>query len=202
MISVAQNKKYWRRWAACARANGWTMIGGRLNPAAVLDASEHHCSVHAAALQIAQAEVLGLTANQLRHACHVVALGHDRPHAKFTNKDFDALLNYWGDERDIVGLLIEPADLAASIHEAAPELKVRERLLIGIRRNFIGGYTAELSAAIYGTRDWEQLGDRDLENLQHILHTKPQARKRSGDAPVADRPRGAAATTDPDWSVA
>lgn len=197
MLSDSQDKKYWRRWTACVRANHWRMVKGRLSPHAVLAASQHHCAVHAAALQLAQVAALGLTANHLRHGCHVVALGHDRPHAKFTNKEFDALLNYWGDERAIVGLLIEPADLAAIIHEAAPELKARERMLIGIRKNFIEGYVADLSRSIYGTRDWEQLADADLANLQHILHTKPAARKVGRVTPCAPE-----TSDDPDWTVA
>lgn len=177
MISPAQNKKYWRRWGACARANHWTMCGGRLNATAVLDTSEHHCAVHAAALQLAAQHVVALAAEHLRHGCHVVALGRDKPHTQFTNRDFDALLNYWGDERDITGLLIEPADLAASIHHDAPNLKQRERLLIGMRRNFLEGYAAEICARIHGTRDWEQLPDDALEDLNHLLHTRPNARK-------------------------
>lgn len=212
MLSASQNKKYWRRWSACARANHWRMAGGRLAPDAVLAVSAPHCSVHAAALQLAQTEALGLTANHLRHACHVVALGHDKPHAQFTNKDFDALLNYWGDERAVLGLLIEPADLASVIHESAPELKARERLLIGIRRDFIEGYVATISADIYGTRDWEQLADRDLENLHARLHARPNARKSNVSSlkpKVAESPTSDvrlqtldAAFADPDWSVA
>lgn len=176
-MTPSQDKKYWRRWAACVRANAWRMSGGRLDAAAVQDVSEPHRKVFAAARQLAAEEALGLNAGHLRHACHIVALGHDRSHKKFTNREFDALLNYWGDERAIVGLLIEPTDLAAIIHDAAPELKQRERLLIGIRRDFMEGYVAKLSHDIYGTKDWETLPEAELENLHHTLHARPHARK-------------------------
>lgn len=185
-MTPAQDKKYWRRWAACVRANRWTMTSGRLNALAVLDASEPHCNVAAAARQLAAEQAVGLTPDHLRHACHIVALGRDKSHAKFTNKEFDALLNYWGDERAIRGFLIMPDDLAAAIHDAAPELKVRERLLIGIRRDFIEAYVARLSGNIYGTKDWEKLNDADLTNLHHLLQTKPEARKNKPTAPVPE----------------
>lgn len=208
MLTKSQNAKYWRRWSACARANAWRMQGGRLDPAAVLDASAAHRAVNAAALQLAQTEVLGLTANHLRHACHIVALGHDKPHAKFTNKDFDALLNYWGDERAVAGLLITPDHLGSIIHEANPDLKNRERLLVQLRRDFVEAYVVTLASAIYGTKDWEQLSDDGLARLHAILRTKPNARRvrnaecgmRSPEIPHSELPTQHCA--DPDWSIA
>lgn len=203
MISSAQNKKYWRRWAACVRANAWRMVSGRLDPAAVLDASEAHRTVVAAALQLAQTQVLGLTVNHLRHGCHMAALGCDKPHAKFTNKDFDALLNYWGDERAVTGLLICPEHLGSIIHAANPDLKNRERLLLQLRRDFVEAYVVTLSTAIFGTKDWEQLSDDGLSRLNAILRTKPNARKGRAALPC----EAAVIPTnepepDPDWSIA
>jgi len=196
-MTDSQKAKYWRRWAACARANRWTMISSRLNALAILDASEHHCAVHAAALQLAAAEAKGLNAGHLRHGCHVVAIGRDKSHTKFSNKEFDALLNYWGDERAITGLLILPEDLAAAVHEAAPELKQRERLLIVLRRDFLEGYIVALCERIHGRKDWEQLPGADLEVLHHILLDRPNARKSSVQSPTSK-----VEEPDPDWTIA
>jgi hypothetical protein len=177
MLSKPQDKKYWRRWAAVVRANDWRMLGGRLAPTARLDISEAHCKVLAAARQLAAAEAKGLAPEHLRHGCHIVALGRDKSHPKFTNREFDDLLNLWGDERAIRGLLIEPTDLAAAIHASNPQLKARERTLLVIRRDFIESYVAQISMTMFGTRDWQSLPDEDLESLFHIVLDRPNARK-------------------------
>lgn len=195
-MTAAQDKKYWRRWGAVTRANHWRLVTGRLAPDAVLAASEPHCRVAAAARQLAQAEAKGLTPDHLRHACHLVALGRDKSHRQFTNREFDSLLNWWGDERAITGLLIAPDDLASHIHQDAPELKARERLLLGLRRNFREGYVAKIAGDLYGTRDWQQLGDADLANLNHLLHTRPGSRRTAagGQTPEGGTPHSALPT--------
>lgn len=187
-MTDSQDSKYWRRWAACCRANNWKMIQGRLHPEAILDASEHHCSVVAAARQLAAEQAVGLTPDHLRHACHIVALGRDKSHAKFTNKEFDAVLNYWGDERAIRGFLIEPTDLASEIHRSNPALKTRERQLIFLNEECVGAYVAKECDRMFGTKDWHSLNEVDLERVYNHMRDRPHAlRVNAGD---------------PDWSVA
>lgn len=186
-LTQSQDKKYWRRWAACARANRWTMVSGRLNALAILDASEHHCRVVAAARQLAAAQAVGLTADHLRHACHLVAIGRDKSHAKFSNKDFDAVLNYWGDERAIRGLLIVPEDLASEIHRSNPALKTRERQLVFLNQDCLGAYIAKECDRMFGTKDWAALSDAELDRLYSHMRDRPHALKTNSE--------------DPDWSV-
>lgn len=177
MLTDFQDKKYWRRWAACTRANNWKMVGGRLHSAAVMDASEHHRSVVAAARQLAAEKAVGLSPEILRHACHIVALGRDKSHAKFSNKDFDAILNYWGDERAIRGLLIVPEDLASEIHRSNPALKTRERQLVFLNEDCVGAYVAAECGRMFDTKDWHSLSDADLDRLYSHMRDRPHARK-------------------------
>jgi hypothetical protein len=174
-MSPAQEKRYWRRWNAVARANRWRMAGGRLDEAAELKASEHHVKAGLTALQIANLEHRAVTADDLRHACHVLACGRDMSHKAMSNKQFDALLNYWGDERLVAGLLLEPLDLGSEIHRANPRLKSRERHVYFLKHECLGGYVANESQRIYGTRNWETLRDEELIALSDHMRKRPNA---------------------------
>lgn len=187
------------------------MVGGRLNPAAVLDSSEHHCRIVAIARQLAAAEAVGLTPEHFRHAAYQHAIGRVKSHVKFTNREFDAVLNFFGDERSLRGLLICPEDLGSIIHEANPALKQRERWRLGLRRDFLGGYVADLAQRMFGTRDWEQLPDIDLSALHHIMQDRPNGRIQKAKCKMQNpEPPDSAFSIqhselpaeDPDWSVA
>jgi hypothetical protein len=175
MLSDPQDKKYWRRWAACCRCNNWKMVNGRLHPEACLDDSEPHRKVAAAARQLAADKAVGISPEILRHACHIVALGRDKSHSKFTNKDFDAVLNYWGDERAIRGLLIVPEDLASEIHRSNPALKTRERQLVFLNEDCVGAYVAAECERMFGTKDWHALADGELDRLYSHMRDRPHA---------------------------
>lgn len=211
-MTEQQNKKYWRRWNAVVRANHWCMIQHRLDPAALGNPqsailnpqssapSPHHVAVFAAASHRAVQEARGVTAEDLRHGCHIVAIGRDKSHVDLTNKEFDALLNYWGDERTIRGLLLDPLNLAAEINRANPALKVRDRHLHFLQHDCIGGYVVSECERIFGTKNWEALSDADLERLHDHLRDRPNALKPSV-AVVCDRPARrsqSAATPDPE----
>lgn len=173
---------YFRRWSAVAKHNHWRMVKGRLDPEAVLSGSEAHEHVAAAAHIRARREHRGVTADDLRHGCHVVALrGRDKSHTQFANRDFDALLVLWGDDQTITGLLLAPADLAATMHLQNPELKTRERYLHWLRTECLAGYVASESARIHGTQDWETLPDAQLAGLHNHLRNRPAAQNAPGE---------------------
>lgn len=176
-MTEAQDKKYWRRWAVVSAANHWRMIKHRLDAAAVLDASEHHTAVWNAAHARALQHVRGVTADDLRHGCHIVALGgRDKSHTDFTNREFDQLLNYWGDERNITGLLLDPLNLSSLISDDThARQKVRERQMRFLRTECLGGYVVRESERIFGTKDWEQLSAADLARLHDHLRARPNA---------------------------
>ncbi len=178
-MTELQSAKYWRRWSAVVRANQWRMVRNRLDPNATRDVSPHHIAVFAAAERLALQEACAVTAGHLRHGCHIIAIGRDKSHEDLTNKEFDALLNYWGDERRVVGLLIEPLDLGSDIHHDHPELKIRERQMHFIRNDCLPGYVISECARLCGTKDWTTLNDADLEKLHDFLRTRPHALKTS-----------------------
>ena len=180
-MTSAQNSKYWRRWSVIATALHWRMIKGRLHPEA--DATRHsspqHAAVWSAAERRAAQRACAVTADDLRHGCHVVALQRDKSHGDFTNRDFDALLNLWGDERTITGLLLEPLDLAGEINTANPALKIRERQLHWLRTQCLGGYAMTESERMFGTKNWEALPAADLERLHDHLRARPNALRKT-----------------------
>lgn len=180
-MTPPQKSKYWRRWGVVSRANHWRMISRRLDPAAVTTGSAAHDAVWQTACRLAATDAVGVTPEHLRHACHRVALGgRDKSHTQFTNRDFDALLDYWGDERNIRGLLLEPFNLSSLISaDQHAAQKVRERQVRWLRRDCLGGYVMSESERLFGTKDWEQLGDADLARLHDHLRARPRAWKRT-----------------------
>lgn len=184
-MTPPQHKFYLRRWAAVVRANGWRMVKGRLAENAVgressraaAPASPHHQAVFAAAEQLAALQHRALTADDLRHACHVVALGRDKSSKDFSNRDFDRLLVYWGDERTITGLLLEPLDLAADIHRANPDLKTRARHQHFLQHECLGGYVMSECERIFHTKEWEALPTHQLIQLSAHLRARPNCLK-------------------------
>lgn len=181
---------YWRRWSAVSRALNWRMVQGRLDPAAAQDGSSHIAAVMQAASARAAGAHRAVTPDDLRHGCHLVALGRDKSHADFSNREFDKLLTLWGDEKQISGLLLEPLDLGSEIHRANPELKSRERHLHFLRRDCLGGYVASESERIFGTKNWQALDSEQLAQLSNHLRARPNVLRKA--------PAGA---EDPDWTV-
>lgn len=124
-----------------------------------------------------------------RHALHVKALGADKGHADFTNKDFDLVLReFWA--------ISKPDSVDAQMRQANME---RTRLLEGIRLRAAeygwGGFATILSER-FGTKDVEALTDEQLGQLRDTLAGRLHARdKKEPASPVA------VAAGDPDWRV-
>lgn len=190
-MTEPQHHFYLRRWAAVVRANTWRMVKGRLAPEAVgraggasvpasrgsSVASPHHAAVFAAAEQLAAQHHRALTADDLRHGCHVVALGRDKSSKDFSNRDFDRLLVYWGDEKTITGLLLEPLDLGSEIHRSNPDLKSRERHWHFLKHDCLGGYVVSECERIFHTKEWEALPTHQLIQLSAHLRARPNCLK-------------------------
>ena len=174
-MTIAQHKFYWRRWAAVARHNSWWMSARRLFEGAFesADVSPHHRAVWAAARDLAMAASRGLTADDLRHGCHIVALGADKRSRDLTNSDFDSLLTYWGDGKTIRGLLFDATDMGSEIHRANPALQRRRRYLYALRVDCLQGYLVSECSRIYGTKKWEDLNDVQLEEFHHHMRGRP-----------------------------
>jgi len=154
-MTEAQHHLYLRRWITCVRANHWVMRKGRLvddavgnqtaNPVksqgdhgAGLEISEWHRAVWTAAEQLALQQFRGVSAEDLRKGCHVVAFGSAKSSKILENKEFNRLLVLWGNERPLrdgglKGLLIDPLDLASMSAWRNPEITERNSFVAFLR---------------------------------------------------------------------
>lgn len=174
-MNAGQNSKYWRRWTFVCRHNNWCWIKGRLADNAVKDASQHHTAVWMIARNIAQAGSRAPVANDLRHACHVLAFGRDISHDSLSNSQFDRLLLLWGNERECPGLLVNPENIAALVAWDNPDQARKISLIRAIKEAATDEYTCKITQDIWGTIYWEDLGCSALLGL---------LRKIKGNAPV------------------
>ena len=164
-MTPSQNSKYWRRWGQVCRANNWRWIKGRLVEGARLDLGDHHTAVWQIAQTIADQTCRAITADDLRHACHIHALGRDIGHSDLTNEQFSRLLLLWGDERHLRGLLIYPDDLTAQIHWHNPDRAKKDSLVRNIRSAAREEYISAITQDLYGTIYWEDLDNKALLGL-------------------------------------
>lgn len=144
-MTTAQEKKYWRRWNAVSGWLGWFMRAGRLvhGPESTVHGpqSEHHARVWQIAQTLAAAGARAVVPEDLRHACHIYAIGRDRSHKDFSNAQFSRVLVLWGNELPrgasgaLRGLLLDPEDLASIVAWDNSEVAQRRALVEGIRRS-------------------------------------------------------------------
>ena len=171
-MNDSQDKKYWRRWSAVVRANQWRWLDGRLVDAARGDVSEDHAAVWRIARELAGAAHRAPIANDLRHACHIHAVGRDISHLKMTDPQFDRLLILWGDERDLLGLLVEPDDLNSVMAWIDPKEYQRKCTVKYIRQLAPEAVIISIAArAGYGD-NWESLTRDQLLALGRIIRDR------------------------------
>jgi hypothetical protein len=176
MINSGQNAKYWRRWAMVCRVNHWRMVKGRLSAEAKRDTGQHHAAVWQLAENLANGHCRAVTADDLRHACHVHVAGRDLSHDDFTNEQFDRLLLLWGNERDFPGLLINPDHVLSQMFWDDPLLAKKDRLIRSIKALAKDEYICRITADIWGTIFWED--NLDYEALRGLF------RKLKGNRPT------------------
>ena len=174
-MNAGQNSKYFRRWAAVCRHNNWRWLKNRLAENAVKEAGQHHLAVWRIAGALADQNCRAVVADDLRHACHVHALGRDVSHTDFTNDQFSRLLVLWGDEKKLPGLLIVQDHIRSQMYWDNPEMQKKESLIFSIKALAADAYIEKITASIWGTIYWEDL---DVKALLGLL------RKLKGNAPT------------------
>ncbi|MDR3427823.1 hypothetical protein [Silvimonas sp.] len=174
-MSPAQNSKYWRRWADVQRKNGWRWLKGRLVATPVTDASQYHAAVWRIATDLANRACRAVVADDLRHACHVLAFGRDISHESLSNSQFDRLLLLWGNEREYPGLLVDPENIATHVAWDNPDQSRKVSLIRSIKAAAADEYICQITQDIWGTIYWEDL---DVSALLGLL------RKLKGNAPT------------------
>lgn len=104
-----------------------------------------------------------------RHALHVRALGDDKSHKDFSNKEFDQVL---AEFRAITA----PADVAAQLRQLAQS---KTRLIWSIRQKAPEAYWTTIAIDRFGTDDLADLSESQLTQLRNTLAARQNSlRKR------------------------
>lgn len=109
----------------------------------------------------------------LRHEQHVLALGADKSHTKFTNQDFDRIKMWFR-------LLLDPDDVEATMFFAGPESGTAKRVYYALTHDFHEALVVDVCHDKFGTRNWRQLDARgQLELLMTIkrIEAKTETRR-------------------------
>lgn len=178
-MTTAQNTKYWKRWNAVVKHNNWRWLKGRLADGAVKNAGPYHEAIWNLATQLANKACRAPIADDLRHACHVLATGRDVSHGNLTNAQFDRLLLLWGNERDVDGLLINADDITAHTAWDNPDQARKASVIRAIEEAADEAYIRSITTDIWGTIYWRDLDVRRLLGL--LRKVKGNAPARPGD---------------------
>lgn len=153
---------YLPAWTRCMSANQWRMSKGRLicepqsNPL-VLELSQ----VWNCATGIAVLDHRGVEPNDLRHGCHIIALGRDVSSKRLNNKEVNLVVA-------LFDRLADPDSLRACARHSDPTIAQREGLIKAIQAKAPHAYVAQISLDQCGTKDWESVS---IEHLQNFLRT-------------------------------
>lgn len=126
----------------------------------------------------AQSEDGRLSADCIRHACHVRALGKDKGSWSLSNKDLDrvvAVFRLLADELDLKSrLAMDRTDAADSTGEVTAD---RTRMLYSVQHvDLPQDYVAEILRDKFGTPDARSLSDADLRQAVMTLKARAAAR--------------------------
>ena len=159
-MTPLQKSKYWRMWSSTMRANGWPSA----DPESNRKRSPEHDLVWAIAGDPQQSG--SVTADQLRHACHQVALGRDKSSTEFKNGDLDVIYR-------LFDLLTNPDALSVRLRfdQAADDgrrVRLVKRIRDGADEAYIDAICRDKFAKVYNPGWWEDL---PLACLQHLAVT-------------------------------
>jgi hypothetical protein len=109
-----------------------------------------------------------------RHDLHVQALGKDKSHKDFSNKDFDAVLA-------VFRSISQPDDVNAQLRQIDGE---RRRCIYAIAQTgFSDSYIRSLAIGKFATSAWRDLPEDQLRQLKITLQNR--ARTRDKRTPIA-----------------
>ena len=174
---------YFPAWALASRAHDWRMENGRFaGQRAEAWGSKEITALYQrvwdAALARAAQDHRGPGADDLRHACHTVALGHDKSANNLDNAETDRVVY-------LFRLLANPDDLDAVMNYFYPQNAARKRILWVLDNRFPDAYVAHVSSGIFGTSDWRSLSTESLRSLEQTLFNRKQSWQRRQDTTPA-----------------
>jgi hypothetical protein len=164
-MTPLQTSRYWRLWREVQRTARWCTRSGVLvfDHDAWAARSQAHAAVWDAAVALSRREGCGVSADHLRHACHIHATGHDRSSTQLTNRDIDKI---WA----LFKLLANPTDLSARM-ALDTDIGERRRLVHRIHPAAPTAYIDHLCRDLFGstTHCWEDLPLDRLRTLASVL---------------------------------
>lgn len=175
-MTPAQQQLYFRTWAAVAKAHGWNSVGGI---AAAL--ADHHAgriwespelnryltAIYSQAESLALDAGRSVTADHLRYACAIVAIGRRVSSKAFSNADFDRVL-------PLLRLLANPADLRNLIAVEDDEAGERRRH-VHVITQAPAAYWHRIARDKFGHHDLDRLTLEQLRQLSMTLRNRQPA---------------------------
>jgi hypothetical protein len=180
-MTPSQKSYYFRTWSEVQRAMQWNSPEGREAESDCWGSPALH-PVYAAIkgcadLLAGAAGQCRPTANHLRHACHVAAVGYDLSSRSMTNAQLDRVLA-------LFHLLIDPDNLKAILAWSDEESGERRRQIYSIRKSAPPRYFEKIARDRFGETDLEKLSLMQLRQLALTLRLR-----RPADSTVAPKPQ-------------
>ena len=167
MTPAQRTRFYFPAWHRAMRAN-WRTEKGRLIELDDAPVSELKQSVCDCAVTLALQQHRAPVADDLRHACHVVAIGRAKSSSDLANAEVERVVL-------LFRLLADPDDLDARINYDRPACAQRRRMEWALAHRYIPGYVTSISRELFGTSNWHTLKDDALHQLVMTLQNRPNA---------------------------
>jgi hypothetical protein len=200
MTKAQQTRFYFPAWNRCAAANHWLiragrLVGKRLETHGGPQSTNLYHQVWTAAQARAADHHRAVIPDDLRHACHQVALGHDKPSADLTNKEVDRVVT-------LFAILQDPDNLDAQIDWDHPDEAARKRLVHSIGNlapfPYIDQICRDKFGAAYTTPFWEDLSIAHLRQLHLTLRGRhPAPLSQPSSQPSSTHPSAPSDPSDP-----
>lgn len=180
MTEAQQRRFYFPCWNACAVANGWFMVKGRLRADLVTQREEYaawsdparelYLKVVTTAEQLALQNHRHVVADDLRRGCNVVATG------KISSGDLDN--KQTNRVVALFKLLADPEDLDAVMNWIHPENAERGSFVAFLKKKAHEGLIVTIARNAFATSDWESLPIEKLRWLaKELKNREPRSQK-------------------------
>ncbi len=172
MTPAQHSRFYFPAWNRAASALGWKMLAGRLQAqeltvwTANKTAEALYHQIWQNARLLASKQHRAATAEDLRHACHIVALGKNLSSKDLSNKQCDRVVI-------LFRILANPDDIDTILDYIHPENADRRRYVYSIQQlasfKYIDAIASDKFSAVYTTPFWEDLPINALRQLHMTL---------------------------------
>lgn len=165
MTTVQAKKLYWPLWSKALRMAWFKHPTDGL---VIQSAEPLAAEITLAAQESADAEFRSVTANDLRHAAHRMALGRDKSSSHLTNRELDRIVA-------LFRILGDPDDLKARLEYDHPERGERRRQDYVVRTAVPEAYARHVAADKFGTTNLDGLNDHQTRELAMTLRCRSAA---------------------------